>query len=156
MRTGLMIIFVAFFSMASHKALSQTTEQRILTLADAQQIADAAEKRATEDNWNVVIAIVDAGGHLISLRRMDGAQVGSVEVAQQKAKTSLYFKRPTKVFQDLVSEGNNAILALPNVIASEGGLPIQHEDRVIGAIGVSGVTSEQDGIIAKAALEALD
>jgi uncharacterized protein GlcG (DUF336 family) len=156
MYNKLIILLVFFFSLALQNAFSQTTEQKVLTLAEAQQIADAAEKRANQDKWNVVIAIVDAGGHLICLRRMDGTQIGSVEVANQKAKTSLYFKRPTKVFQDLVSDGNNAVLALPNVIASEGGLPIFHEEKIIGAIGVSGVTSAQDGIIAQSALEALN
>src|SRR5690606_38589785 len=129
---------------------SQSIEQKVLTLEEAQLMMAAAEKRAKKDNWNVVISVVDAGGHLICLHRMDGAQIGSVEVSQQKAKTAVYFKRPTKVFQDLVAGGNTAILGLPNVVASEGGLPIIHEGKVIGAIGVSGVTSAQDGIIANA------
>jgi len=146
----LLIFLLPFFD---QEAIAQTIEQKVLTLTEAQLIVKAAEERAKKDNWNVVISVVDAGGHLICLHRMDGAQIGSVEVSQQKAKTAVYFKRPTKVFQDLVAGGNTAILGLPNVVASEGGLPIIHEGKVIGAIGVSGVTSAQDGIIANAALK---
>ena len=127
----------------------------MLTLAEAESMVKAAEQRAKQDNWNVVISIVDAGGHLICLHKMDGTQVGSVEVSQKKAKAAVFFNRPTKVFQDLVSSGNNAIILLPNVVASEGGVPILDNGKAIGAIGVSGVTSAQDGIIANAALEVL-
>lgn len=126
---------------------------RVLTLEDAQRISDAAEARARQDNWNVVIAILDAGGHLIALRRMDGTQIGSVDVGIQKATSALKFKRPTKVFEDAVKSGSVHIISLPGVIAVEGGLPIKDGDRVIGSIGVSGVTSAQDGIIAAAGLE---
>ncbi len=143
----LMIMGVPFFS------FSQT--QPILTLSDAQRISNEAEKRAREDNWNVVIAILDAGGHLISLRKMDGTQVGSVEVAQAKAKTAVFFKRPTKVFQESVAAGNVHVLSLPNVTAVEGGLPIYIDGIVVGAIGISGVTSDQDGIIAAAGMKGL-
>lgn len=126
---------------------------RVLTLEDAQRISDAAEARARQDNWNVVIAILDAGGHLVALRRMDGTQIGSVDVGIQKATSALKFKRPTKVFEDAVKSGSVHIISLPGVIAVEGGLPIKDGDRVIGSIGVSGVTSAQDGIIAAAGLE---
>lgn len=136
--------------------LAQSNMQKILTLADAKSLVKAAEERAGKDNWNVVIAIVDAGGHLIYLQRMDGAQIGSVEVAQKKARAAVLFKRPTKIFEEGVKSGNNGIMLLPNVIASEGGVPILHENKVIGAIGVSGVTSADDGIIANAALEGFE
>lgn len=141
------------FLLISPEVFSQTATQRVLTLAEAESMVKAAEQRAKQDNWNVVISIVDAGGHLICLHKMDGTQIGSVEVSQKKAKAAVFYNRPTKVFQDQVSGGNNAIMLLPNVIASEGGVPILHEGKSIGAIGVSGVTSAQDGIIANAALE---
>ncbi len=153
MKQSLLVFLI--FLMVSFDSFAQLADAKGLTLADALRISDAAEKRARQDNWNVVIAIVDAGGHLISLKRMDGTQVGSVEVAQAKAKSSVYFKRPTKVFQDAVAEGNYGITQLPNAMPVEGGLPIEHEGKVIGAIGISGVTSQQDGIIAKAAVESL-
>ncbi|NHE56814.1 GlcG/HbpS family heme-binding protein [Cyclobacterium plantarum] len=129
---------------------------RLLTLEDAQRISDAAEARAKQDNWNVVIAVLDAGGHLIALRRMDGTQIGSVDVGIQKASTALKFKRSTKVFQDGVQAGNVHIMSLEGVAAVEGGLPIKSGDHVIGSIGVSGVTSAQDGIIAAAGLAAFE
>lgn len=125
-----------------------------LTLEDAQQISDAAEQKARENNWNVVIAVLDGGGHLIALRRMDGTQVGSVDLAQQKAQTAFKFKRSTKVFEDAILAGNVHFLSIPGVVAVEGGLPIFYEGQVIGAIGISGVTASQDGVIAAAGLAA--
>lgn len=109
-----------------------------------------------ENEWTVVIAILDAGGHLILLRKMDGTQIGSVEVAQAKAKSAVYFKRSTKVFEDGMNEGNNRITTLPNAVALEGGVPIFRDGHCIGAIGISGVRSDQDGIIAKAGLSVLE
>ncbi|HLW21272.1 MAG TPA: heme-binding protein [Cyclobacteriaceae bacterium] len=153
MRLKFITLFALCLILFLPTAFSQTIEQKVLTLAEAQLMMAAAEKRAKQDNWNVVISIVDAGGHLICLHRMDGAQIGSVEVSQKKALASVLFKRPTKAFEDAINGGNNGILLLPNVIASEGGVPIVHEGKVIGAIGVSGVTSAQDGIIANAALK---
>lgn len=154
MRTGLLIFLIVFF-FNSFDSMSQMADAKVLGLAEAVKITDAAEKRARQDNWNVVIAIVDAGGHLISLKRMDGTQIGSVEVALKKAQAAVYFKRPTKVFQERVEAGAYGVMSLPNVIPVEGGLPIEHEGRIIGAIGVSGVTSEQDGIIAQAGISNL-
>ncbi len=138
----------------SSAAFGQTTTQPFLSLADAERIAAAAESRARQDNWTVVIAIMDTGGHLIFLKKIDGTQTGSVEVAIAKAKSAAFFKRPTKVFEDLVNQGKPSILSLPNAVAVEGGLPIYKNGVIVGAIGISGVTSEQDGIIAKAGVEA--
>ncbi len=102
-----------------------------------------------------MIAIVDEGGHLLYLQRMDEAQVASVEIAPMKARTAAPFKRPSKVFEDRVNAaGGVNVLGLPGVVPSEGGLPIMVDGKVIGAIGVSGVLSSQDGIIAKAGLDA--
>ncbi len=146
------LIFAFLFPLLS---LAQNQQQPYLNLEDAEIIAAAAQERAKEDNWNVVIAILDAGGHLIYLKKMDGTQIGSVEVAQAKAKSAVYFKRSTKVFEDAVKGGNSHILNLPNAIPVEGGLPIFKGDTIVGAIGISGVTSAQDGIIAEAGLKAM-
>ena len=129
--------------------------RKALTLEVAKQIAAAAEAEARKNQWNVVIAILDEGGNLIYLQRMDETQIGSVDVAQQKAQSAVKFKRPTKVFEDAVAGGRHAILRLPGALPVEGGLPITVDGRVIGAIGVSGVTSQQDGQIAKAGVDAL-
>ena len=130
--------------------------KKVLTLSAAKQIAAAAESFARQNNWNVVIAILDDGGHLIYLQRMDDTQIGSVEVAQQKGRTAVNFRRPSKVFQDLVTGGSPQMAQLPGALAVEGGLPLIVEGAVVGAIGVSGVTSAQDGQIAAAGAKALE
>src|SRR5690606_10262817 len=89
-------------------------------------------------------------GNLVYLQRMDNTQIGSVEVAQEKAKTSVKFRRPTKAFVDTLASGNQGILKLPGALPIEGGLPLTVDGVVIGAIGVSGVTAQQDGVIAAA------
>lgn len=127
----------------------------ILTLTDAKAIAAAAEAEARSQGWNVVVAIVDAGGHLLCLLRMDDTQVGSVVVAQEKARTAALFRRPTKALEDGVIGGKINMLTLPGATPIEGGLPLVHEGQVVGAIGVSGVMSFQDGIVAKAGADAL-
>lgn len=125
-----------------------------LTLEDAERITTAAEAKAKAEGWNVVIAILDDGGHLISLKRMDGVQIGSIDVAQAKAKSAVFFKRPTKVFEDAMKgEGGARIATLPNAVGVEGGLPIFKDGIIVGSIGVSGVTSAQDGIIAEAGVK---
>jgi glc operon protein GlcG len=151
MKYYFLLIFLSF----TLGSFAQNHTQPYLNLEEAKRIADAAEKRARQDNWNVVIAILDGGGHLIVLRRMDGTQIGSVDVAQAKAKSAVYFKRPTKVFEDAVNDGNTRILSLPNAVAVEGGIPIFKDGVCVGSIGVSGVTSAQDAIIAEAGLKAL-
>ena len=155
MRLNPTLFLTILLMSVSFGAMSQSLHQKVISLEEAETMVKAAQARASQDHWNVVIAVVDAGGNLICLHRMDGTQIGSVEVAQKKAKAALYFKRPTKAFEEAVAAGNTGIMLLPNVIASEGGVPIMDDGQVIGAIGVSGVTSAQDGIIAQAALDAL-
>lgn len=143
----LLLLAMPVFSIAQTKPY--------LTIADADRVTAAAEAKAKAEGWNVVIAILDDGGHLISLKRMDGVQVGSVDVAIAKAKSAVYFKRPTKVFEDgMKTEGGSRIATLPNAVGVEGGLPIFKDGIIVGSIGVSGVTSAQDGIIADAGLKA--
>lgn len=125
--------------------------------AAARKILAAAEAEANKNNWPVAIAIVDGAGHLVAFQRLDNTQFGSVEVAMQKAKTSALFRRPTKVFEETLATGgvNQKILSLPGVIPVEGGLPIIQDGKVIGAIGVSGVKSIEDGQIAGAGVDAI-
>jgi uncharacterized protein GlcG (DUF336 family) len=129
--------------------------KKALTLSAAKKIAAAAEAEAQKNKWNVVIAIVDDGGNLLYLQRMDGTQIGSIQVAMEKAASSLRFRRPTKVFEDGLKGGRQAILRLPGAIPVEGGLPIEYEGVVIGGIGVSGVQSFEDAQIATAGLKVL-
>jgi uncharacterized protein GlcG (DUF336 family) len=141
--------------LATGPAAAQMVDKKAMSLEAARRIAASAEAEAVRNKWNVVIAIVDDGGQLLYLQRMDGAQYGSIDVAIQKARTSAAFRRPTKVFEDAIAGGRTAILSLDQALALEGGLPIVHNGQVVGAIGVSGVTSQQDGQIAKAGTEAL-
>jgi len=127
----------------------------MLTLEDAQRISLAARRAAAENKWNVVVAIVDDGGHLISLERMDGTQKGSVQVAEQKARTAILFKRPTKAFEDMVLQGRPVMMTMPDVICLEGGVPLIRDGVFVGAIGISGVKSSEDGIVAAAGAAAL-
>ena len=134
---------------------AQLATKKALTLEITKQIAAASESHAKKNNWNVVIAIVDDGGHLLYLERMDGAQTGSVEVAIKKAQTATSFKRPSKVFGAGVEGGRTALVALPGALPFEGGVPITADGQILGAIGVSGVTAAQDGMIAQAGVDAL-
>ncbi len=126
-----------------------------LTLDDTKRMASAAEEEANRNGWSVVIAIVDEGAHLIQLIRRDGTQFGSIEVAIQKARSAIAFRRPTKVWEDHVTEGRIRYLGLPGSMPIEGGLPIEVDGQFIGAIGVSGVRSNQDAQIAQAGIDAL-
>ena len=128
-----------------------------ITLAQAKKVIAGAESEAEKNKWNVVITIVDPGGNTVAMHRMDNAQFGSLEVARQKAWSAVAFRRPTKVFEDLVAQGgmNLRILRLEGAAPFEGGLPIIADGKIIGAIGVSGVTSQQDGQIAKAGIESM-
>lgn len=127
----------------------------MLTLEDARRMTLAAQRAAAENKWNVVIAVVDDGGHLISLERMDGTQKGSVRVAEQKARTAILYKRPSKAFEDMVLQGRPVMMTMPDVICLEGGVPLIRGGVFVGAIGVSGVKSSEDGIVAAAGAAAL-
>ncbi len=126
-----------------------------ITFEQAKKVMEAAEKEATRNGWPMVIAIVETGGHLVMLHKMDQAQLGSVTIARLKAETALHFRRPTKMFEDAIAAGGMRTLSMPNVLALEGGLPILRDGKVIGAIGVSGMQSSQDAEVARAGLAAL-
>jgi len=127
----------------------------ILTLENAKRVAAAAEAEAQSNDWRVVIAVVDDGGHLLYLQRSHDTQFGSVETAIQKAHAAVAFQRPTKASEDAVLSGRLIHLALPGVIPAEGGVPLLIEGVVVGGLGISGVRSFQDGQIAAAGVAAL-
>jgi uncharacterized protein GlcG (DUF336 family) len=129
--------------------------KKTLSLAAAKSMAAAASARAQAEGWTVVIAVVDAGGHLIYLERADETQLGSVQVAQEKARTALMFKRPSKALEDAVLGGKPHMARLPGATPIEGGLPVVIDGQFVGAIGVSGVQSFQDGQVAQAGVDAL-
>jgi len=132
-----------------------TADKVILTLGDARKMAAGAESEAVRNKWPVVIAIVDDGGHLIYLQRLDHTQHGSIDVAIEKARAAIAFRRPTKVWEDTIAEGQLRYLNLPGTLPIEGGLPIVVNNQFVGAIGVSGVRSFQDAQIAQAGIDAL-
>jgi uncharacterized protein GlcG (DUF336 family) len=123
--------------------------KKVLTLEVAKRIAAVAEAEATKRKATVVIVVVDDSGQLLLLERLDDTQVASVEVGIGKARTAAIFRRPSKVFEDQVRDGRVAALALPGATPLQGGVPIVYEGKVIGAIGVSGNTPQEDEDIAK-------
>lgn len=128
-----------------------------ISLGDAKKVMAAAEAEAKANGWAVVIHIVDSTDHLVMAQRLDGTQYGSLVVAEGKARTALNFRRPSKAFQDLIAGGGPAqgYLTFPHITAVQGGLPIIVDGKIIGAIGVSGVTSAQDEQIASAGIKAI-
>ena len=130
-------------------------QKPVLTLDDAKRMAAAAEAKALAEGWPVAIAVVDDGGHLICLHRLDGTQLGSVNVAIEKARTAVLFKRPTKSWEDRLAEGRVGVLNLPGLVPVEGGIPIVLEKQIVGGIGVSGVKSGEDAQVAQVGLHVL-
>ncbi len=128
-----------------------------IALADAKKIVAAAQAEAGKNGWNMAIAIVDSGANLVLLEKMDNTQLGSIEICQAKALTSIKFKRATKAFEETVEKGGAGlkILGMPNVIPVEGGEIIVKGDKIVGAIGVSGALSTQDTQVAKAGIAGL-
>lgn len=151
----LSLIALAVFAALSLNANAQLADKKVMTLAAAKKIAVAAEAEARKNNWNVVIAVVDDGGHLVYLERIDGTQTGSIDVAIGKARTSAAFKRPTKIFDDLAKTRPSITSISPDAVLLEGGVPVVVGGQVVGAVGVSGVTSQQDAQIAEAGIAAL-
>ena len=130
------------------------TSKPILTLDVAKQIAAAAHAEAVNNSWPIAISIVDPAGLLDFFQKMDDTQLSSVEVSQAKARCAALYKRPSKALADVVTGGNVAMMGLPGVVAVEGGLPLFADGQIVGAIGISGVMSNQDGIVAKAGVDA--
>ncbi len=128
-----------------------------ISLEAAKRVMAAAEAEAHANGWPMVIAIVDSGGNMVMLHSLDHAQHGSVAIAQEKARCAANFKRATKTFEDAVAEGgyNLRILAAPGMLPLEGGLPLIAGGSIVGAIGVSGMRSTQDGEVAAAGAQAL-
>jgi glc operon protein GlcG len=126
-------------------------------IESARKVMAAAEAEAGKNNWAVVIAIIDSGGHVVMIHRHDNVQLSSIELSQGKAKTALMFKRPSKVLDDAISGGGAGLrfLALKDIVPLEGGLPIVVDNKIVGAIGVSGVLSSQDAQIARAGIDGL-
>jgi glc operon protein GlcG len=127
-----------------------------ISLDAAKKVMAAAEAEATKNNWPMAIVVLDSTGHPLMLHRLDNTQYGSIRVAEDKAQTALDFRRPSKVFEDLVAQGGLGMrtLGLRGATPIEGGFPIIVDGKIIGAIGASGGTAPQDGQVAKAGVDA--
>jgi glc operon protein GlcG len=136
-------------------ARAELPRKAVLTLEAAKMVAAAAEAEAVKRHATVVIAVVDDGGHVVLLERLNDTQVASVDVGIGKARTAAIFRRPSKIFEDQIRDGRVAALALPGATPLQGGIPLVVNDQVVGAIGVSGNTPQEDEDIAKAGAAAL-
>ena len=128
---------------------------KFITLEAAKKMAAAGEAEAKKNGWNVAIAVVDASGGLILFHKLDETQPGSIAVAQGKARAAALFKRPSKALEEAISGGKQAFLTIEGIVPMQGGLPVVVDGKIIGAVGVSGVTSAQDEQVAQAALDGL-
>ncbi len=128
-----------------------------ITLEAAKQIMAGAESEAEKNKWPVVVVILDSGGNMVMLHRRDDSQLSAIGTAEGKARTALYFKRSTKLLDEVVSGGGAGMryLALKEFVPLEGGIPIVIDGKIVGAIGVSGVLSAQDTQVARAGIDAL-
>jgi len=149
------IVTFAVLLSALNAAAVELPAKKVLTLEAAKQVAAAAAAEAQRRHARVVIAVVDDGGYPVYLERGDGAQVASSQVAIDKARTAAIYRRPSKVFEEQVSNGRASALALSGAAPLQGGLPLVAGDEVVGAIGVSGETPQQDEDVARAGAEAL-
>ena len=130
--------------------------KQMLSLDDVKKIAAAAEAEALANNWPVVIAIVDDGGHLLWLQRLDGTAPISADIAPAKARTAALGRRESKIYEDIINNGRFSFISAPTLQGMlEGGVPIMHGGQCLGAVGVSGVKSTEDAQIAKAGIAAL-
>ena len=152
-----LVLFVALIAAVALPALAPAQGQppmygNPITADQAKPIAAAAVAEAKKNQWTMAIAIVDPWGELVYFEKMDNTQVGSVDIAQAKARSAARFKRPTKAFQDALAAGGEGwrILSLNGAVAVEGGVPLIVGGRIVGAIGASGGTSQQDGMTAAA------
>jgi uncharacterized protein GlcG (DUF336 family) len=156
MKTLTLLSMTSLFLAGFTTVLSaQLADRKIITLEGAKRILAAAEAEARKNNWNVAIAVVDESGNLIAFQKLDDTQVGSIDIAIGKARTAARMKRPTKALEDAVAGGRTVMLAVEGIVPLEGGVPVTVDGRIIGAVGVSGVTSQQDAQVASAGAAAL-
>ena len=159
MRFAFLALMIAIPAFATPQARAQEPIPygAPIKLDTALKLVAAAEAEAKKNNWPVAITIVDNSGFLVAFHRLDNTQLGSIEIAQGKARTAALFRRPSKYFEDAIAGGGAGLRALATgVTPIEGGLPIIQDGKVIGAIGVSGVKATEDAQVARAGLTALE
>ena len=149
------LLAAALYLAPGSDASAQLLDAKVIGMDAARTMMAAAEAEATRNGWPVAIAIVDAAGELILFHKLDGTQAASIDIAIGKASTAARLRRPTKALEDAIASGRMALAAVDGVLPLEGGVPIVVDGDVIGAIGVSGVTSQQDAQVAEAGVAAL-
>jgi uncharacterized protein GlcG (DUF336 family) len=144
----------ASIAVISSSALAQQPYGMNVSVDVAKKASAAAVAEARKNNWSTAVAVTDTAGNLVYFERMDNTQVGSINIAIGKARSAAQFKRPTKVFQDLVAKGSEFtyLLGLEGAVVVQGGIPIVQDGKIVGAIGVSGGTGPQDQQVAEAGL----
>jgi glc operon protein GlcG len=150
-------ILITFLAPASAIAQSPTPYGPSITVENAKRAAAVAVGEARKNGWTMAVAVVDPGGTLVYYEKMDNTQNGSAKVAIDKARSAALFKRPTKVFADRIASGNAGlgVLKIEGAMPVEGGVPLVSEGKIVGAIGLSGDTSEHDGVCAQAGADSL-
>lgn len=156
MKIGLAVLLAVLAWTNPAIVAGQLTEKKVLTLEAAEKVAAAAQEEAKRKNATVVIVVVDDGGYPLVVKRLNDTQVASVEVGIGKARTAAIFRRPSRDFEEQIKNGRVASLVLPGATPLQGGLPLIHEGKTIGAIGVSGNTPQEDEDIAKAGVAAFE
>ena len=153
------LAFALLFALSAFPAFTQMPNPygAPISLENAKKAAAPALAEARKNNWNMAVAIVDPSGNLVYYEKMDSTQLGSADISISKARTAARFKRPTKAFQDALAAGGGGlrILRLEGVVPVEGGIPLVLEGKIVGAIGVSGDTSDHDALCAQAGVDAL-
>ena len=127
----------------------------VLTQADVSKVLDAAQQEAERENWAITVAVTDDGGHLLALRRLDGAAPFTADVAANKARSAAMGRKETQVFEEMINAGRTAFVSAPMQALLSGGVPIIVDGQVVGAVGISGVKPDQDVQVAKAAVSVL-
>ncbi|HEX3760407.1 MAG TPA: heme-binding protein [Kofleriaceae bacterium] len=159
MKTSLRVTVVFGFLALTFAARSAHAQMALpygqISMDLARKVADAAIAEGKKNGWNVAAAVVDTAGELVFFERMDNTQSASVVIAQEKARTAAKFKRPSKALEDALVGGRQAILALPGATPVEGGIPLVVDGKIVGALGVSGATSPQDGQCAQFGVDTL-
>jgi glc operon protein GlcG len=151
------IVQVLGFLLFAVFAVSASAQQRPdygtpVTTAQAKKIAAGVVAECTANKWNVAVAVVDTAGNLVYFERMENTQTASMDIAIMKARAAATYRRPTRAFVDAIAKGGPAIMTLPGVVASPGGVPIMVGGKVTGGVGASGVTGDQDEQCVKAGL----
>jgi len=157
LRRSLLLLLISLCAFKTGQSQMPNPYGLPITLDNARKVAAPALAEAVKNNWTVAVAIVDPAGNLVYYEKMDHTQLGSANVSIDKARSAALFKRPTKVFQDSLAAGGDAIrvLKLQGAIPVEGGIPLLQDGKIVGAIGVSGAASAQDAQCAKAGADTL-